>query len=488
MTWTGDAGTTDWNTANNWSPVGCPVGTDVCVTANATVVDSNVSPSEDSLDVALGATLTIGTCTGTNGLSLTVNGPTTVEGSLVLGPSGTSFTNMTVEGTGPGLDISSAGSVTEDGTMTMGANGTVPTVTNDGILTAGTSGALVFDGSSSLTNGGVLTDDNTAADSIELGAGGFTVTGGTICGTAPTLNSAPLTFSGTPVAGANCTSGNQDQIQVRTGTTALTGNVPVGYTIVANATISTAAAVTNNGEIQLAGGTLLVGSTTTLTNNGTFDVTAANATIDASSTSIAGALTTTSTGSFTLEGELTLSSNSSDLALTNDGTMTLSSAGTLNFEGNSSLTNGGVLTDNNTNANSISLSAGGLTVTGGTICGTAPSLNTAPLTFSGTPVAGANCTSGNQDQIQVRTGTTALSGNVPTGYTIIANASISTAAAVTNNGEIQLAGGTLIVGGGTTLTNNGTFDVTALNATIDASSTNTAASHHHLEWFVHPRR
>ena len=102
----------------------------------------------------------------------------------------------------------------------MGANGTLPTITNDGTMTLSSTGSLVFDGSSSLTNGGVLTDDNTAADSIELGAGGFTVTGGTICGTAPSLNSTPLTFSGTLVAGANCTSGAQDQIQARTGTNA----------------------------------------------------------------------------------------------------------------------------------------------------------------------------------------------------------------------------------------------------------------------------
>ena len=89
--WTGDAGTTDWNTATNWSPAAVPTGTNVCITADATVVDSNVSPSVSGLDVAQGATLTIGTSGGSNGLDLTVNGPTTVEGSLVLGVSGTSF-------------------------------------------------------------------------------------------------------------------------------------------------------------------------------------------------------------------------------------------------------------------------------------------------------------------------------------------------------------------------------------------------------------
>ena len=188
----------------------------------------------------------------------------------------------------------------------MGANGTLPTITNDGTMTLSSTGSLVFDGSSSLTNGGVLTDDNTAADSIELGAGGFTVTGGTICGTAPSLNSTPLTFSGTPVAGANCTSGAQDQIQARTGTNALTGNIPAGYTIIGNATVSTAASVTNNGAFQLAGGTLIVGGGTTFTNSGSFDVNASNGNIYASSSSMAGEVTTTSSGTFTVEGALTM--------------------------------------------------------------------------------------------------------------------------------------------------------------------------------------
>ena len=49
-----------------------------------------------------------------------------------------------------------------------------------------------------MTNGGVLTDNDSAADSISLTTGGLTITGGTICGTAPSLNSTPLTFSGTP--------------------------------------------------------------------------------------------------------------------------------------------------------------------------------------------------------------------------------------------------------------------------------------------------
>ena len=282
--WTGgDSGTSDWNTGTNWSPAGVPAsGADVCIPSNATVVDSNVSPGLDSLDVAQGATLTIGTPGGSNGLNLLVNGPTTVEGSLVLGVSGTSFSNMTVDGTG--LNVSSTGSVIEDGTITMGSNGSDVAVVNDGSLTVGTSGGMNFDGGSSMTNGGALTDNNSAADSIALTTGGLTITGGTICGTAPGLNSTPLTFSGTPVAGPNCTSGTQDQIQAHGGTEVLTGTVPAGYSIVDNATVSTTSSVTNNGSFQLADGTLIVGNTTTFTNNGSFDVASDNGTLDGSTT------------------------------------------------------------------------------------------------------------------------------------------------------------------------------------------------------------
>ena len=183
-TWTGGAGTTDWNTANNWSPAGVPAsGADVCIPTDATVVDSNVSPSLASLDVAQGATLTIGTAGGSNGLNLLVNGPTTVEGSLDLGVSGTSFATMNVDGTG--LTISSTGSVIEDGTMTMGSNGSDVAVVNDGSLTVGTSGGMNFDGGSSMTNGGVLTDNNSAADSISLTTGGLTITGAPSAGQPP---------------------------------------------------------------------------------------------------------------------------------------------------------------------------------------------------------------------------------------------------------------------------------------------------------------
>jgi len=335
------------------------------------------------------------------------------DGTLIVG-TGTTFTNNgsldvasnngTLDGsttTGSTFSTSSSGSSTVEGTLTIGSNGSDVAVVNNGTTTLSSTGGMNFDGGSSMTNGGVLTDNNSAPDSIALTTGGLTITGGTICGTAPGLNSTPLTFSGTPVAGPNCTSGTQDQIQAHGGTEVLTGTVPAGYSIVDNATVSTTTSVTNNGELQLADGELIVGTGTTFTNSGSFDTTSANGILDGSTTT-GSTFTTSSSGSFTVEGTLTIGNNGSDVSLINDGTTTLSSAGAMNFAGGSSMTNGGVLTDNNPSSDTISLTTGGLTITGGTICGTAPSLNSTPLTFSGPPVAGPNCTSGTQDQIQAR--------------------------------------------------------------------------------------
>ena len=114
-------------------------------------------------------------------------------------------------------------------------------------------------------------------------------------------------------------SGTQDQIQARTGTEVLTGTIPTGYSLVDNATVSTTTSVTNNGELQLADGELIVGTGTTFTNSGSFDTTSANGILDGSTTT-GSTFTTSSSGSFTVEGTLTIANNGSSPAVTNDGT------------------------------------------------------------------------------------------------------------------------------------------------------------------------
>ena len=110
----------------------------------------------------------------------------------------------------------------------------------------------------------------------------------------------------------------QDVIQARTGANALSGNIPAGYTVITDATITTAASVTNNGSLVLAGGTLFISSTSTFTNNGGFDTTSANGNLQANTAS-GGTFLNGSGGNWTIEGTLTVGSNGSSPALTNSG-------------------------------------------------------------------------------------------------------------------------------------------------------------------------
>ena len=58
---------------------------------------------------------------------------------------------------------------------------------------------------------------------------------------------------------------------------------------------------------------------------------------------------------------------------------------------------------------------------------------------------------------------------------------------MTNNGDVQLADGVLIVGNTTTFTNNGSFDVATSNGTLDGSTTTGSTFTTLLERLVHHR-
>ena len=191
-TWTGGAGTTDWNTALNWN-AGLPNGSsDVCIPANATVVAPNAAFGVNELTVSSGSTLTVGVSGGTGTASLSVGAGLENDGTLTAGPSGASgFAGMTLNG-----PITNTGALTADGTVTI-ANSTVSTVTNQGTWTLGTSAALsIVNGASSFVQSGSsaqLTDLNTTGNTATSNnnsfsdGGNLTIDGGTICGTAPNL-------------------------------------------------------------------------------------------------------------------------------------------------------------------------------------------------------------------------------------------------------------------------------------------------------------
>ena len=150
-TWTGGGGTTDWNTAANWS-AGVPdaTGVDACILAGATVVDQDVTAVVGELTVAKGSTLSVGTgSTGgprSAGAALSVSSGLDNDGTLTAGPSGSGTATLTLDG-----PITNAGAFDVFGTVTVGG-GAVSSLTNSGTLGVAPGGVLNLEQSSTLTN------------------------------------------------------------------------------------------------------------------------------------------------------------------------------------------------------------------------------------------------------------------------------------------------------------------------------------------------
>ena len=148
-TWTGAAATTDWNTAANWS-AGVPQSTSVhaCITGDATVVVSGASFAIGALTVSAGSSLTIGgNGPGATAASLSVSSGLENDGTLTAGPSGaTGEAALTLDG-----PITNTGALMVDGTVTMGDT-TSTGLVNDGSLAVAPGGLIDMGASSTLTN------------------------------------------------------------------------------------------------------------------------------------------------------------------------------------------------------------------------------------------------------------------------------------------------------------------------------------------------
>jgi hypothetical protein len=89
--WTGNGGTTDWNTGTNWS-TGVPnSSSDACIPGSASVVVPNSAFSVNELTVSSGATLTVGASGGTTVATLSVGNGFENDGTTTAGPSATGF-------------------------------------------------------------------------------------------------------------------------------------------------------------------------------------------------------------------------------------------------------------------------------------------------------------------------------------------------------------------------------------------------------------
>jgi len=150
-TWTGSGGTTDWNTAANWS-AGVPdaTGVDACIPGGATVVDQDATTVVGELTVAKGSTLSVATG-GTGdarsaGAELSVSSGLDNDGTLTAGPSGSGTATLTLDG-----PITNSGAFDVFGTVTVGG-GAVSSLTNAGTLGVAPGGVLNLEQSSTLTN------------------------------------------------------------------------------------------------------------------------------------------------------------------------------------------------------------------------------------------------------------------------------------------------------------------------------------------------
>ena len=175
FTWAVDGTSGDWGTASNWSPSGVPDGVDTASISRTGTETVTVSSDEAAKALTLddpNAKLSI-----TSGAELSVNGLTATavkaievaDGTLHIGGGSATLDSFTLDLGGAG-----SGTLSADGTLTLGPSLTV-TVSN-GVINGGASATGIIDnqglvhvtGSLSMTN--VAGFDNTGVTSIDGGS------------------------------------------------------------------------------------------------------------------------------------------------------------------------------------------------------------------------------------------------------------------------------------------------------------------------------
>ena len=182
--WTGGS-STNWNDANNWSPLGIPPATAVVTISKSGAYDLSIetSPTVASLIINAGNNVVL-----QNGQMITLNGNFTNNGTLTanatstvviatsatLSGSGTSnFNNITINSgqTLTGGNMAVSGSFTNNGTFiastgTVNFNGTatqtIPALTYYNLSVTNVSSAVNASGAITLTSGGTLTITSSA--------------------------------------------------------------------------------------------------------------------------------------------------------------------------------------------------------------------------------------------------------------------------------------------------------------------------------------
>gem|GEM_PF-543458 len=258
-TWTG-ANSTNWNDANNWSPVGIPpTGAIVTITkGGGNDLAIEVSPSVTSLTISAGNNVTLN-----SSQTLTISGFVSNAGSLTT----SSGSSVILSGTGgiSGAGNNTINSLTISGTSTISSTGTSSfnnlTISSLGSLTGGIFTIMgVFTNSGTYTaSGGTVTFNGTGSQTVPTGTyynlsitnTGATVTaGGNIAignsiniayGATLDMSTYTLTNSATNYVQATTAGGVQNTTTVNLG---VNSNIAVGQQVFLYPYISTGTTVT----------------------------------------------------------------------------------------------------------------------------------------------------------------------------------------------------------------------------------------------------
>jgi fibronectin-binding autotransporter adhesin len=357
------------------------------LTVNATLTDQDAAPN--NLDINGGTT----TLTANN----TYSGTTTIANGTLL------ITNPNALGTASGTDADST-IINTNGTLKLAAN---LTLTNEKIT---------------LNPGATLTANNSTATY----ANPITINGG-ILGTG--------TYTGTLTGSGNFSVNGA----TLSGTGAYTGNL----TFTGNSTVTTAAALSSNGQTILNAGTLtfthpinvplqITGGTLLLTSNTTLSISP----ITATGGTLTGAdLTATYANPISISGNIGLGTGTFTGPISGLGSLTISGLSILNdantYTGLTTVVTGANVTVNSTNA--LGDASNGTTLTGGTL--TMAVASAEPFTVSGGTL---NINASQSGQFIVNSGT--LNVNAPSSNPITANGGIAKLNAVSTS-ALTLHGG-----------------------------------------------
>jgi fibronectin-binding autotransporter adhesin len=481
-TWTGKGGNSNWSSAGNWNDGAIKYDENILINLSTAATDVDQSFTIGTLTLSnAGDSATI-----LNGVTLTIDGNITNNGTITLNSSGgTTGLVLGTEAGGQTITLSGSGKLILSNNANNFIAGDNTLLNEETISGAGQIGATTLGyGLLTLANSGTINANASAGMTIDA-AGGVTNTG---------------TIEATGGATLELTN---------TGSTAYMEIINSGGTISANAsTLIVSGATINGGTVTLTGAaTLELGGSTiegvTLTNSAT-------GTIEAGGfNTLEGTINNPAGGTIEIDhtGLLTLAGNISNKGTINDGgyltlASNISNAGTINLapvgsttstaellvDGDITLSGGGKLTmSNNVNNFIISVGAGlALLNNEETISGAgqigAPALGTGPLTLVNSGTINANASAGMTIEAGggvTNTGTIEATGGatlqlVDMGPQEFTPSIVNSGGTISANASTLSLTGTTIAGGAVTL--SGASTLLMNNSAIQGATLNTSTT------------